>query len=130
MDRADRNLGADMLLIHPDEPVARLDVAAQRITFGKYLNAGQTCVAPDHLYVHQSVKDALLAKIKENITSFYGQDPELSPDFGRIITERQFDRLTHLMNSGGKIVHGGTLFPVNAAQLQNIVAKAEGDYAV
>jgi aldehyde dehydrogenase (NAD+) len=86
---------------------ADIDVAAQRITFGKFLNAGQTCIAPDHLFVHREVKDALVEKIRACIRRFYGDDPAGSPDFGRIINEAQFDRLERLLHSAGTIVHGG-----------------------
>ena len=86
---------------------ADLDVAAQRICFGKFINCGQTCIAPDHLFVHRDVKDKLLEKICRCIRSFHGDDAEQSPDFGRIINDAQFDRLEGLMRSAGKIIYGG-----------------------
>ena len=89
------------------EPDANLNIAAQRICFGKYLNSGQTCIAPDHLFVHRDVKEKLLAGIRATIVKFYGDNPQQSPDFGRIITDRQFDRLVRLMGSAGTIYHGG-----------------------
>jgi aldehyde dehydrogenase (NAD+) len=89
------------------ESDANLKVAAQRITFGRYINSGQTCVAPDHLFAHKAIKDQLIKEISQCITNAYGEDPEQSPDFGRIITDQQFDRLEYLLNSAGKIVHGG-----------------------
>ncbi len=82
-------------------------MAAQRICFGKFLNAGQTCVAPDHLFVHVDVKRKLVDEIRKCIKRFYGDDPELNPDFGRIINEGQFNRLEELMQSAGTIIHGG-----------------------
>lgn len=85
---------------------ADLDVAARRIAWGKYLNAGQTCVAPDYLLVHRSVKDMLLVKIKEYISTFYGNNPQQSHDYPRIINERSLDRLTTLLK-GEKIYFGG-----------------------
>jgi len=86
---------------------AKLDVAVQRICFGKFINSGQTCIAPDHLFVHREVKDRVLQKLAGCIRGFYGDDPEKSPDFGRIINQKQFDRLIELRDSAGKIIHGG-----------------------
>jgi len=89
------------------EPDVDLRVAAHRICFGKFLNAGQTCIAPDHLFVHVDVKNALIENIRQCIYWFYGKDPEKSPDFGRIINDDQFGRLEILMRSAGTIIHGG-----------------------
>ncbi|MFP4088412.1 MAG: aldehyde dehydrogenase [Desulfobacteraceae bacterium] len=86
---------------------ADVKVAAQRICFGKFLNAGQTCIAPDHLFVHVDVKENLLEQMGQCIGRFYGPDPEQSPDLVRIINDAQFDRLEALMHSAGTIVHGG-----------------------
>lgn len=83
-----------------------LDLAAQRIVWGKFLNNGQTCVAPDYLLVHKEVKPALIAKMKEQLMAFYGADPKLSEDYGRIVNERQWDRLRSLL-SESKVVVGG-----------------------
>jgi aldehyde dehydrogenase (NAD+) len=85
---------------------ADLDVAASRIAWGKFINAGQTCVAPDHVLVHRSVAaqfaDTLAAKIKQ----FYGDDPRQSPDFCRIASERHAARFAKLLE-GQKIHTGG-----------------------
>jgi len=89
------------------EPDADIGVAAQRICFGKFLNAGQTCIAPDHLFVHEDVKKPLIDALSRCIRRFYGDDPEQNPDFGRIITDEQFRRLEHLMRASGTIIHGG-----------------------
>jgi len=86
---------------------ANIGVAAQRICFGKFLNAGQTCIAPDHLFVHEDIKEPLIDALSRCIRRFYGDDPEQSPDFGRIITDEQFRRLEHLMHASGTIIHGG-----------------------
>jgi aldehyde dehydrogenase (NAD+) len=72
---------------------AKLDVAANRIAFGKWLNAGQTCVAPDYLLVDRSILDDFLKQLKATLLSFYGDNPFESPDYGRIINEVQFERL-------------------------------------
>ncbi|QSH40539.1 aldehyde dehydrogenase [Lentisphaerota bacterium ZTH] len=79
------------------EPDAKLKVAAKRIVWGKFLNAGQTCVAPDYLFVHKSIKTALLREMRKVIEQFYGQDPQQSPDYPRIINSRHFQRLTGLI---------------------------------
>jgi aldehyde dehydrogenase (NAD+) len=85
---------------------ADLDVAARRIVWGKLINAGQSCVAPDYLLVEASVHDGLVARMKTAIRDFYGEDPQRSPDYGRIINERHFLRLIRLIDPG-KVVHGG-----------------------
>jgi aldehyde dehydrogenase (NAD+) len=100
--------GKNPCIVAPD---ANIDVAARRICFGKFLNAGQTCIAPDYLFVHVDVKKQLLDKIRQCIERFHGNDPEQSPDFGRIITDAQFSRLKNLMHSAGTIIHGGRLNP-------------------
>ena len=74
--------------------------------WGKFLNAGQTCVAPDHLYVHSSIKKPFLEKLLYWIRQFYTEDPASSPDYPRIINERHFDRLQKLMGEG-TILCGG-----------------------
>jgi aldehyde dehydrogenase (NAD+) len=85
---------------------ADLDIAARRIVWGKFFNAGQTCVAPDYLLVHIDVKAALLEKMVAQISQFYGPDPKLSPDYGRIINEANVSRLAAYL-ADGKIVTGG-----------------------
>lgn len=89
---------------------ANLEVAAKRIVWGKFVNAGQTCVAPDYLLVHHKVKDKFLSLLKKTIADFYGSDAQTSPDYGRIINDKQFDRLkqilrqeNHRIAAGGKV---------------------------
>jgi aldehyde dehydrogenase (NAD+) len=79
---------------------------ARRIVWGKYFNAGQTCIAPDYLLVNRTVKDRLLAQITDTIARFYGADPAASPDYARIVSDRHFDRLVRLL-SRGRIISGG-----------------------
>ena len=81
-------------------------IAARRIAWGKFMNAGQTCVAPDFLLVHHSMKDDLVREISCSIKDFYGDDPRKSPDYARIISDRHFKRLTALLG-GGRIAAGG-----------------------
>ena len=90
-------------IVHAD---ANLEVAVNRIVFGKFLNAGQSCVAPDFVLVHQSVKQAFLEKTKQRIADWYGDDASLSPDFGRIVNEPHVDRLIKLIDQD-KVIIGG-----------------------
>src|SRR5258707_5668662 len=85
---------------------ADLRVAARRITQGRWNNAGQTCTAPDYVLVFKDVAKPFLGHLKESILHFYGNEPQKSPDYGRIVSTRQFDRLTALLASG-TIHHGG-----------------------
>jgi aldehyde dehydrogenase (NAD+) len=85
-----------------------LDYAARRITWGKFFNAGQTCVAPDYLMVHTSIKKELLERIKGCIGEFYGEDPHKSPDYARIINDKHFDRLSGLLEEGDVLIGGKT----------------------
>jgi aldehyde dehydrogenase (NAD+) len=85
-------------------------VTARRIAWAKFVNAGQTCVAPDYVLVEDGVEEELLAALRDAITEFFGDDPQASPDFTRIVNERHYDRLTGLLDSGGyeTTVAGGT----------------------
>ncbi|MEM1251629.1 MAG: aldehyde dehydrogenase [Cyanobacteria bacterium P01_H01_bin.21] len=85
-----------------------LDHAAKRIAWGKFINAGQTCIAPDYLLVDRTIKDAFLEKLTAAVHEFFGDDPSQSPDLSRIINQRQFDRLMGLLNSGNPIIGGET----------------------
>jgi aldehyde dehydrogenase (NAD+) len=83
-----------------------LDMAAKKIAWGKFINAGQVCLSPDYLLVHYEVKEELLKRIKGYIREFYGDNPKLSKSYGRIINERHFHRITRLLRSGVKITGG------------------------
>ena len=85
---------------------ADLEKAARRIVWGKFTNAGQTCIAPDFVVAHASIKAALLRRLSSTIQAFYGDDPLASADYGRIVNERHFTRLVALMREGD-IVTGG-----------------------
>ena len=87
---------------------ANIDIAANRIAWGKAINAGQTCIAPDYLLVHHSVKEQLIAKIGNAITSMYGADLRASRYYPRIVNEQAFDRLTKLMQEGNIRLGGAT----------------------
>lgn len=85
---------------------AKLKLAARRIVFGKYLNCGQTCVAPDYILCHKSVKDEFVKEVCKQIKKQYGENPLQNPDYGKIINEKHFDRLCGLIDSE-KTVLGG-----------------------
>lgn len=89
------------------DQTADIKLAAKRIVFGKYLNCGQTCVAPDYVYCHRSIKDKLIKEIKKQIEKQYGKQPLQNPNYGKIINEKHFDRIMKLINEK-KVVHGGT----------------------
>ncbi len=85
---------------------ADLNIAAKRIAWGKFLNAGQTCVAPDHVYVHESVKDKFISKVIEWIQTFYYRNGNISEDFPSIINDKHIERLSNLIDKN-KVVFGG-----------------------
>lgn len=85
---------------------ANIEAAARRIVWGRFLNAGQTCVSPDYVLVAPGREAELLAAMKAVVTRFFGADPRASPDFGRIINDRHFKRLTAMLKDG-EIVIGG-----------------------
>ncbi len=85
---------------------AHLPTAARRLCWGKFFNAGQTCLAPDYLLVNKKVKTAFINELKKTIGEFYGEDPRASKDYARIINEKHFDRITGLLE-GGKVILGG-----------------------
>ena len=85
---------------------ADIELAARRIVFGKYTNAGQTCVAPDYILAHEDIIEPLTKAFKRTITSFYGDDPAKSEHFARIINKSHHQRLVQLIK-GQQIEHGG-----------------------
>lgn len=89
------------------DETADLKVAARRIVWGKFVNAGQTCVAPDYLYVHKSVKQELADFMIKEVRGFYGPEPHKSPDYARIINRSHFDRLVSYLDNG-HILSGGS----------------------
>ena len=87
---------------------ANTDTSARRIVWGKFLAAGQNCVAPDYLLVHKAVKEQLVERMIRSLEEFYGKDPSKSPDYARIINDRHFLRLSQLLGEGRIIVGGHT----------------------
>lgn len=90
------------------ESDADMNVAARRIAVTKFSNAGQMCVAPDYVLVHESKKDELIGKLKKALHKFFGDRPEESYSYGKIINEQQFDRIAGYLDEG-TIMHGGRM---------------------
>ncbi|XP_023591297.1 aldehyde dehydrogenase family 3 member A2 isoform X3 [Trichechus manatus latirostris] len=83
-----------------------LDIACRRITWGKYMNCGQTCIAPDYILCEPSLQSQIVQKIKETVKEFYGENVKESPDYERIINLHHFKRIINLLE-GQKIAYGG-----------------------
>lgn len=88
------------------DKTADIKLAARRIVFGKYLNCGQTCVAPDYMLCHASIKDEFIACVKEEIQKQYGNNYLFNETYGKMISEKHFDRVTGLIDKE-KVVMGG-----------------------
>ncbi len=112
MTAAARNLTPVVLELGGKSPCivgaeANLEVAARRIVWGKLLNAGQTCVAPDYLLVHESVAEPLLEEMKRAVVRFFGDDPSKSDDYPRMISVRAAERMEQLLGTASRILWGG-----------------------
>lgn len=93
------------------DDTANIKVASERISFGKFTNAGQTCVAPDYILVQRKVKNDLIKALKKTNTEFYGENIEKSPDFGRIVNQKHFNRLNDLIQiHKDNVVFGGNSY--------------------
>lgn len=92
------------------DETADIPLAAKRIVFGKFVNCGQTCVAPDYIYCAESVKEALLEEIKKQIKKQYGEDPLRNPAYGKLINRKHFDRVCGLIDQN-KVICGGQTDP-------------------
>ena len=108
---AARHLTPTVLVLGGKSPTfidadADLEVTARRIAWGKFYNAGQTCIAPDYVLAHASIHDAFVAAMKRAVTELFGADPQASPDYGRIVSERHWKRLDAL-KAGGTVALGG-----------------------
>jgi aldehyde dehydrogenase (NAD+) len=95
--------GKSPCIVHED---AHLKLAARRIAWGKFMNAGQTCIAPDYIYVHQSVKEAFISHLKGAIEQLYGENPMENESYTRIVSDKHFNRLQAFLNDG-KVIIGG-----------------------
>lgn len=89
--------GKSPCIVHED---AKLDVAAKRVAWGKFMNAGQTCIAPDYLYVHRSVRDEFLRRLQSAVRELYGERPLENEHFTRIVSAKHFDRLNAFLDNG------------------------------
>lgn len=83
-----------------------IDLAAKRIAWGKCLNSGQTCVAPDYILVHKSVKKQFVSSLTKYINVFYGKHPENNKEYPKIINEQHFNRLVNLIENAGEVIGG------------------------
>lgn len=101
---------------------ADIPLAAKRIVFGKFLNCGQTCVAPDYILCHSAVKDRLIGELKKQITAQFGERPLENQDYGKIINTKHYDRLLGLMDRE-KIVFGGETDPETCRIAPTILAE-------
>jgi aldehyde dehydrogenase (NAD+) len=95
--------GKSPAVVHKD---ADIKTAARRIAWGKFMNAGQTCISPDFVLVHRQEKDELIKYLKKAIKKYYGKKPKESKDYGRIINSSHFERLSNLMTDA-HFIHGG-----------------------
>ncbi len=115
MEAASKNLTPVTLELGGKSPAiviegANLEVTAKRIVWGKSLNAGQTCIAPDHLLVENKLFDSLITKLKESINDFYGNSPLDSKHLGSIINQKQYNRLKRLLTQAkdnNQVIYGG-----------------------
>lgn len=111
MEKAAQNLTPVVLELGGKSPCiidqkADIKMAGKRIAWGKGVNAGQTCVAPDYLLVHKDVKADLINELKKNMQRFFGSNPEENIDFPKIINQKHFERLKGLIKTG-KVIYGG-----------------------
>lgn len=108
---------------------AKIKLAAKRIVFGKFLNCGQTCVAPDYVLCEKSVKDELVKEIIKQIRAQYGKEPLLNPDYGKIINEKHFERINALIDRK-KTVYGGNALPEKLKIEPTVMSDVEWSDAV
>ena len=134
MEKASKHLTPIVLELGGKSPVivdktANIKVSAKRIAFGKHLNAGQTCIAPDHLYVHKDIKDEFISHLKQSIEDLYGQNPITSKDYGKIIKEKHYKRLLSLIDKE-TIVYGGNKDDALRKIAPTIVDNITHDHAI
>lgn len=111
------------------DKTANLRLAAKRIVFGKFLNCGQTCVAPDYIYCDPEIKEALIAELRRQITRQYGKEPLKNRNYGKIINEKHFERILGLIN-GEKLVYGGQSEPESLRIAPTVLNNITWDDAV
>lgn len=108
---------------------APIELAARRIAWGKFMNAGQTCVAPDFVLVQRGVRAAFTTELRKAVQDFYGDHPEKCADYGRIVNARHFERLVSYLGDG-KVVHGGAHDPKELYLAPTILAEVAPAAAV
>ncbi|HEY5591697.1 MAG TPA: aldehyde dehydrogenase [Paludibacter sp.] len=111
------------------DATANLDVAAKRIAWGKTINAGQTCIAPDYLFVHSSIKNELLKKIAANMENMFGENAQESPYFPRIVNQNAMQRLQKLLLHGD-IVYGGKVDSDDRYISPTIIDEVKPDFPI
>lgn len=134
MEKAARHLTPVTLELGGKSPcivdeTADIALSAKRIVWGKLLNAGQTCVAPDYILVHQSVKEKLVEHLKGYITQFYGEHPETNEEYAKIIHQRHFDRLQKMISESTQ-VWGGKCNPETMQIAPALILDAHWDSKV
>jgi aldehyde dehydrogenase (NAD+) len=105
--------GKSPCIVHED---ADLTLAAKRIAFGKFANSGQTCIAPDYLFVHERVREQFITELQNAVKEFYGEEPLESDQYGKIVNQRHYSRLKGYLEDG-EIIFGGD-FNDDALQIQ------------
>ncbi len=115
MQKASEHLTPVVLELGGKSPVyvdssANIKVTASRLAWGKFLNVGQTCVAPDYVLCHEKVYQKLLLALKDEIVNMFGDNPVFNPEYGKIINEKHFNRLIHLLDDGN-LAFGGYIDP-------------------
>lgn len=118
--------GKSPTIVHKD---ADIEKAAARIVWGKFYNAGQTCIAPDYIYAHEAIKEKLMVAIEKKIADFYGNNPLTSPDYGRIIDQHDFKRLMNLIDPN-KLYCGGEVHQNSLKIAPTVMANVTWDDAV
>lgn len=134
MAQAARNLTPVTLELGGKSPcivdeTANLSLAARRIVFGKFVNCGQTCVAPDYIYCDARVKDALVVELKKEIARQHGDDPLANENYGKIVNQKHFDRLLGLLDPG-KVAAGGQSDPAALRIAPTVLDNVTWDDAV
>ena len=93
------------MLVNKKKPVNHQNKV---IPYFQFMNTGQVCIAPDYVIVHKSKKEEFIASVKKYITEFYGEDPSKTPDYARIVNDRNFERVKSILEgAGGKVIFGG-----------------------
>lgn len=111
------------------DSTADIETTARRIAWGKFMNAGQTCIAPDYLLVEESVQEPLIAALQKTVKEFYGDDAQASEDYARVVNERHHGRLTKLLE-GQEIAFGGKTDAADCFIEPTVVKNVSPDSAI